>query len=271
MVPDEPPSAVDGWFCYATNMRIILVFIGLFIVVLLLVLLVEVWLAMRNRPPAYRNVSPNAEFGQSGPVMHYVVMGDSTAAGEGAPYEAGIAVGSARYLAAQYQVKLTNVGVSGAKTADVEGDQLAQAAALKPDLVLISVGANDVVGRRSPQAVEAGLRRITDRLVAANCKVKIVLTGSPNMGTITRFAQPLRTVAGLQTHHLNSRLYPWITASGYTLAPIARDTTAAFRDDPSLFGSDRFHPNARGYAVWLKTINPALNQALADQLSHCKE
>ncbi|HUC20515.1 MAG TPA: SGNH/GDSL hydrolase family protein [Candidatus Polarisedimenticolaceae bacterium] len=274
MVADALAPAVDVRFWYAKNMRVLLIVAGLIfglVFFLFLILGIQVWLAMRNRPPAYTNPAVNPQrFGQSGPVLRYVVLGDSTAAGQGTAYADGIAVGSGKHLGAKNQVELTNLAISGAKAADVERKQLAQAEKLKPDLVLISVGANDVVSRTNPGEVAASLRRITGRLAAANCNVKIVLTGSAEMGAIPRFAQPLRTVAGRQTGYLNSRLYPWITAAGYTLAPIAADTGAAFKRDSALFGDDRFHPSAKGYALWLKTINPALDRALAYQQSHCK-
>jgi lysophospholipase L1-like esterase len=47
------------------------------------------------------------------------------------------------------------------------------------------------------------------------------------------------------------------------LAPIAEKTGPAFRRDRSLFHPDRFHPNARGYALWTAVLNEALAQALA--------
>jgi hypothetical protein len=54
------------------------------------------------------------EYG-SGPLLEYVVLGDSTAVGQGAPYERGIAVSTARHLSARgRRVRLVNLAVSGA-------------------------------------------------------------------------------------------------------------------------------------------------------------
>ena len=75
--------------------------------------------------------------------MVYVVLGDSTAAGRGANYANGIAVRTARHLARSRPVLLVNLAVSGARVADVARDQLPAAVRLKPDLVLLAVGAND--------------------------------------------------------------------------------------------------------------------------------
>src|SRR6476660_8507001 len=76
-------------------------------------------------------------FGTSGSTLAYVVLGDSTAAGQGAPYENGIAVLTARELAKTRTVMLTNLAISGARTRDILAVQLPAAERLRPDLVLI--------------------------------------------------------------------------------------------------------------------------------------
>src|SRR5687767_9002841 len=78
-------------------------------------------------------------------LVTYVVLGDSTAAGQGADYESGIAAVTARHLAERHPIEMTNLGVSGAKLRDVADGQLPAAERLKPDLVLLSASANDVI------------------------------------------------------------------------------------------------------------------------------
>ena len=82
--------------------------------------------------------------GSAGAPLNYVILGDSTAAGVGAAYDQGIAMGTTRQLAQTRRVTMTNLGVSGARIHDVVRDQLSAAQALKPELVLLSVTANDV-------------------------------------------------------------------------------------------------------------------------------
>ena len=55
-----------------------------------------------------------------------------------------------------------------------------------------------------------------------------------------------------------------------TLAPIALKTGPIFRNDRTLFASDLYHPNEKGYAVWMNVLKPALAEALVSQPSHCK-
>src|SRR3954451_19239022 len=103
------------------------------------------------------------QLGASGPTLAYVVLGDSTAAGQGATYEDGIAVLTARELAKTRIVMLTNLAVSGAKTRDVLAVQLPAAERTRPDLVLISVGANDVTHLTRIRSVRFSIVRIIHR------------------------------------------------------------------------------------------------------------
>lgn len=197
--------------------------------------------------------------------LRYVVLGDSTATGRGAPYERGIAVASARHLAAAVHRRptLTNLAVSGARMDDVRGDQLPEAVRLRPDVVLVAAGANDVTGLTRLGAVRDDLRRIADRLRAARCDVAIVVTASPDIGSAPRLAQPLRAVAGWRTRRLNDAVEDVVRDRRLVLAPIAERTGRRFRADRSLFAADGFHPSAEGYATWAAVIEAGLDQALA--------
>jgi lysophospholipase L1-like esterase len=213
----------------------------------------------------FRNPSRETrQFGVSGPTIAYAVLGDSTAAGQGAPYEDGIAVMTARRLAETRIVRLTNFAVSGAKTRDVLDGQLPAAERARPDLVLISVGANDVTHLTSVRSVRSDIVQIICRLRTANADVVIVMTGSPDMGAPPRVPGVLRPIAAWQTRRLNRMFESVARANDVTFAPIAAATGPLFRRDHSLFADDRFHPNDRGYATWLPTLDRALRSAFGD-------
>lgn len=201
----------------------------------------------------------------SGPPLEYVVLGDSTAAGQGAPYDRGIALATARHLAATHRVTLTNLAVSGARMRDVAIDQAPAAARRRPDVALIAAGANDVTGLTGVDSVTRSLEATVRELRAANPRVAIVVTGAADMGSIPRLAQPLRAVAGWRTAQINRAVERLVREHDLVLAPIARATGPAFRRDPSLFAEDRFHPNARGYATWVPVLVKALDRALRNR------
>jgi lysophospholipase L1-like esterase len=198
-------------------------------------------------------VNPSREprvFGSGDRTIVYAVLGDSTAAGQGADYESGIAVVTARHLALQRRVVMTNFGVSGARIRDVVEEQLAGAESLHADWVLLSVGANDVTHLTSIASMRRDLLEIVHRLRRANANVRIVITGSPDMGSPPRIPRLLRPVAAWRTRKANRMFVAVAAAERLTFAPIAEETGPLFRRDPSLFDADRFHPNERGYAAW---------------------
>ncbi|GAC1429527.1 MAG: SGNH/GDSL hydrolase family protein [Thermoanaerobaculia bacterium] len=201
-------------------------------------------------------------FGSQGSALAYVVLGDSTAAGVGADYEDGIAIGTARTLGLSQRVTMTNLGVSGARIDDVVREQLPAAVKLRPDVVLLSVGANDVTHLTFVRSMRASLQRIVRELRLANPAVRIVVTGSPDMGAPPRIPAFLRGIASWRTKRVNRMFEEEAGASNLTLAPIAAETGPLFRRDHSLFAADRFHPNQRGYATWIAVLNRALTASL---------
>jgi len=226
-------------------------------------LFVQALLARRGDDPPF--VNPSREpmrFGTDGaPQLRLVVIGDSTGAGQGAPYAAGIAVHCARRLAGTgRRVSLVNRSVSGATTADVRREQLEPAAALRPEVVLVAAGANDVTSLRRTGAVKRDLRAIVRRLREASPDTRIVLTGSPDVGSSPRLAQPLRAVAGARTRQVNRVIRTLVAGERLTFAPIAARTGPQFRRDRTLFSPDRYHPDARGYATWRAPLDAALRE-----------
>ncbi len=201
--------------------------------------------------------------GNAGPPLRYAVLGDSTAAGVGAAAEDGIAVLTARHLGLTHRVSMRNLGVSGARMRDVLETQLGEAERLTPDLVLLSVGANDVTHLTSIPAMRRRLRAIVGRLRAASPGVRIVVTGAPDMGSPPRVPWLLRGVATLRTRMVNRMFVAEARRLHLVFAPIAADTGPLFRRDRTLFADDRFHPNTRGYAAWVTVLDDALARALA--------
>lgn len=198
-------------------------------------------------------------------ITHYVILGDSTAAGVGADDQHGIAMGTRRRLETSRRLEMTNLSVSGARIGDVLRDQLPRAESLHPDLVLLSAGANDVTHLTPVGSMRSDLREIVKRLRAANRNVAIVITGSPDMGAPPRIPRLLRGIAAWKSRQVNRMFAAEAANLSLTFAPIAERTGQMFRNDRSLFAADRFHPNERGYAVWMPVLNEALNKALANQ------
>ncbi|MFN2635213.1 MAG: SGNH/GDSL hydrolase family protein [Thermoanaerobaculia bacterium] len=224
--------------------------------------------ASRPEPLTAPRHATSTSLGSGAPLL-YLVLGDSTAAGVGADYEQGIVMATARHLGRSRRVEVVNVAVSGARFRDVISGQLPRARGIKPDLVLLDVGANDVTHLTSSRSVRRDLEEILRSLLAANCEARIVVTGAPDMGSPPRIPFFLRGIAAVRARRMNRIARRAVTAHGLTFAAIAERTGPAFRRDRTLFASDRFHPNARGYALWAAVLDEALDAALAEQPGHC--
>jgi lysophospholipase L1-like esterase len=157
---------------------------------------------------------------------------------------------------------MTNFGISGARAANVVAKELPRAEKLRPDLVLISVSANDVVHLTSIDSVRISLETIIRRLRSANPKVKIVVTGAPEMGAPPRIPWFLRAIASWRTAQMNKMFQAFAGNQSIVFAHIAQETGLQFKSDRSLFAADGFHPNDRGYGLWNEILNRAFAQAL---------
>lgn len=198
----------------------------------------------------------------SGPVLTYAVLGDSTAVGQGGEYEEGIAVSTACFMAKDHEVRFQNFAVSGARAVDVLREQTEQAAALRPDVVLLAVGANDVTRLTSLDDLRSAMAKIIDKLHAANPAVEIIATGAPAMGSVPRFPWPVSAIAALRTKQVNEVIIELAKEKDITFAPIAAETGPIFSRHPELFAQDLFHPNTKGYNVWVPVLNKAITAAM---------
>jgi lysophospholipase L1-like esterase len=235
-------------------------------VVLLLAFLLYVvlWIRFTGEPVARPKIPRGMQTIGRGEALTYVVMGDSTAVSQGGAYDKGYAVASAEYLARAEQqraVTWANVGVPGARAADVAGLQLQDALPYKPDVVLIGVGANDVTHLTSFSKVVDSLQSTIAALQRVNPQVRVVVTGAPDMGSVPRLPQPLRWYAGKRTAGLNKRIQQLADNKQVFFAPVAERTGPLFRRQPQLFAADKFHPTTEGYQTWVPVITETLVKA----------
>ena len=220
----------------------------------LAVLAVEIELARRGRavagPPPGVNGCVACPAVMAEAPLRMVWLGDSTAAGVGASTADTTLPRQVAYRLGR-PVQLTVLARSGARIGDVLEHQLPRAAALRPEILVVSVGANDAT-----HLMGAGTyRRRWRRLVPPRGATLIVL-GIPDMGSPPRLAQPLRALVGWRARRLDRFGARWLAGRGSaTYVDIARRTGPAFRDDPGrYFARDRYHPNDAGYRLWADAI-----------------
>ena len=242
--------------------KIVLLF-GIIVTVLVLIVISNLLIIKYNGSVVdIPNTPRSVEHYGVGPALTYVVVGDSTSVAQGGEYDKGIARSTARYIARNHSVTFQNFGVSGARAADVAGAQTIAAVKLHPDIILIDVAANDVTHLTSIASVKADLSKTIDQLRTANANVKIIITGAPQMGSVPRFPEPTRWLAGRRTAQINVMANQLATEKRLVFAPIAAETGPTFAKHPELFAADKFHPTSAGYQIWLPTLYRALDTVL---------
>lgn len=227
------------------------------------VLAVEVQMArIQRRLPETGPLNLDTTIGAArpGPTFRAVWLGDSTAAGVGA----GDADGSLpRQVASRLDrsVELVVLARSGARVDDVLAAQLPKVASLRPDLVVLSVGANDVVHLAGRRPFRSRYRLLLDRLPG----VPVLALGVPDMGAAPRFAQPLRAIAGWRGRVLDGAIRNAVAGrADVRYVDIAGRTGPAMRRQPDrYFSLDRYHPNQAGYGLWADAVLDAARAVLA--------
>jgi lysophospholipase L1-like esterase len=206
--------------------------------------------AMRLPPPPGMTQGVFGQTAQNrfGKAFRLLALGDSIIAGIGASeQELSLPAQLARALA---QIKGQAVswysqGRNGANSTDLLGllDELQNQP--PPDLVLISIGVNDVTGLSSSKTWQANINTLCEKLGARWPAAVIVFAGLPPMDKFPLPPQPLRFCLGLRASYFDH-------IAAYSIEPHTGMLHIPTMIDPSEhdFCADGFHPSDQAYAVW---------------------
>ena len=173
----------------------------------------------------------------------WVVLGDSTAQGIGAPSPDQGYVGQVhRMLEATTERvwRVLNLSKSGERAAGLLATQLPRLEALDvvPDLVTCAIGSNDIIRRTPLPQLERDLREILGRLPPGS----VVATLPSGLGRD-------RGVA------VDAVIRSAAAAGGLRVADVGARTGPPWEGK---YAEDRFHPGALGYADWAAAFAEAL-------------
>ncbi len=190
------------------------------------------------------------------------MIGDSSAAGYGtaSPDETpGVLLASGLAELAQRPVRLVDVSVTGAMSSDLT-PQVDTALLDGPHVAVILIGVNDVKARMRPSTSVRLLEQAVRRLRAAHCEV--VVGTCPDLGVVEPIVPPLRQVARAWSHRLAAAQTIAVVEAGGRTVSMGSLLTDAFASDPSMWGPDRFHPSAAGYAAAAAALLPSVAAAM---------
>lgn len=218
-------------------------------------LLVQGHYVRRVTPRLAEADGPRSGTDGSGPPLHLLIVGDSAAAGVGVATQADALTGHlVSALAPFHRVTWRLIARTGATTRDVV-EQLATEPAEHFDVVVTSLGVNDVTDGVPPARWLAAQRELADLLTARFGATHLILSAVPPMHRFPALPQPLRWYLGLRAKRLNAALGRWAAQrDGCEFLPFA------FPLEPHMMASDGFHPNARACAMWGAQIAAAIRR-----------
>jgi acyl-CoA thioesterase I len=200
----------------------------------------------------------------TGSAARYVALGDS--------YTIGTAVAVADRFPEQLVRVLAdtptpldlvaNLGVNGYTTADLIRAELPVLAGLRPALVTLLIGVNDVVAGVTATAYEANVVTILDAIEATVAAERIVTVAIPDYTATPRgadFGDPRQQHDAIVAN--NAAMRRQADARRILFVDIF-DLSLVAAADRSLVADDGLHPSGAQYKRWVERIGPVVRGSL---------
>jgi lysophospholipase L1-like esterase len=204
---------------------------------------------------------PRSGVAGSGPLLRLLVVGDSAAAGVGAATQDEALSGQlAVSLAPTFRLHWQLLAFTGATTADML-DRLRREAAADYDVVVTSLGVNDVTGRRPLAAWRRQQEQLVELLATRFGARLILLSGLPPMHRFPALPQPLRWYIGSRARDFD-RVLAAVAANrpGCEFLALGHEMM-----DASAMAGDGFHPGPPIYALWAREAARRINDCMQEQ------
>jgi lysophospholipase L1-like esterase len=192
--------------------------------------------------------------------LRYVALGDS--------YTIGTAIDADGRWPNQLAARLptlelvANLGVNGFTSRDVIERELPQVERLRPEVLSLLIGVNDVVQRVPEGTFRANVVVILDAMVGRVGAAHAFVVTTPDY-TVTpsgaAFGDPAQQSAGIQAN--NAILTEAAAARGIAVVDVF-DLSLRAASDRTLVADDGLHPSAAQYAMWVERIEPVVRALL---------
>jgi acyl-CoA thioesterase-1 len=153
---------------------------------------------------------------------------------------------------------IANLGVNGYTSGDLIRAELPALDGVRPELVSVLIGVNDVVRGVAPSAYELNVERILGTLLARIAANRIFTVAIPDYTV---------TPAGAD-YGDPRRQHDALVAANATMAQRCREAGIAYVDtfdlslraaaDRTLVAGDGLHPSGAQYALWVERIAPVV-------------
>jgi acyl-CoA thioesterase-1 len=181
-----------------------------------------------------------------------VVLGDSISAEYGLPRDTGwVALLRSKLPQEHFDYSVANSSISGDTTSGGLARLPAALNRIKPNIVIVELGANDALRGVPLATTEANLRAIIEKSQAANAKVLLVgMYVPPNYGP--DYSQKFHGVYEQLSKEKHVPLVPFLLAG--------------IENKPEMFQADQIHPTPQAQPLLLNNVWPVLRPLLGAPL-----
>ena len=184
--------------------------------------------------------------------MRYLALGDSYTIGTGASSDDHA---WPSIIARRLGLDLTNPAVNGYTTEDLIRNELPLFRRMRPDVVSVLIGVNDLVQGRTLEQYRRSLVRIYDEVRSS----RVVAVSIPTWSYVPAaagFGGP-HQVQRL-THAFNQVAHDEALARGFTWTDLGPASTSGI-GTKGWIASDHLHPGDAQYAAWAEAILPGFH------------
>ena len=187
-----------------------------------------------------------------GEELHLLALGDSIIAGVGTgivdrsmPVQFAQALASTRKCSVQWRV----IGANGADISDLRDSIRQIDDQQQVDVILISIGVNDVTGLSSTRQWRTQVNQLVVELSEKWPQARVIFVGLPPMGKFPLPPQPLRFTLGQRAATLDS-----IAADIISRQELMLHVPTEINPGEQEFCEDGFHPSAESCAYWASEL-----------------
>lgn len=193
----------------------------------------------------------------------YVAIGDSSVEGVGASTSDRSYPGiiHQHLKLAHKDIDYNNLGKSGARIKDVLDKQLPKTLDLAPQLITISIGANDILHGTPFKEFEKDLHKLLSTLKKQTA-AEIVISTIPDLTAAPAIPKHLRFASKVFLRRINSIIRKQAKKSQVKLVDVYESSRIYTQHYPEVISSDGLHPSDFGYVIWANAIIHELKDLL---------
>jgi lysophospholipase L1-like esterase len=191
--------------------------------------------------------------------LRYVALGDSMGVGVGARHGGYVEHLFQRLRRTRAGVGLLNLCMSGSTSVTVLSGQLPRAVRVRPHVVTLAIGANDVWRGLSPRLFEENLEQLARSLVSAGATVVLANLPDLSLAPVARLMPPW--VYEGRVEAFNEAVDRVVTRHTLLGVDLYTPSRAELPHHPEYFSADGFHPSDTGYQRMAEHFWPGLLEA----------